>query len=32
MMYIMRDSQGNVAYSVPVTFESTGGEIYTSVE
>ena len=32
MMYVMRDSQGNAAYSVPVTFESTGGEIYTSVE
>lgn len=32
MMYVMRDSQGNVAYSVPVTFESIDGEIYTSVE
>jgi hypothetical protein len=32
MMYIMRDSQGNVAYSMPVTFESAGGVIYTSVE
>ena len=31
MMYTMRDSQGNVAYSVPVTFESAGGEIYTTV-
>ena len=32
MVYAMRDSQGNVAYSVPITFESAGGEIYTSVE
>lgn len=32
MMYVMRDSQGNVAYSLPVTFESTDGEIHTSVE
>jgi len=32
MMYVMRDSQGNIAYSAPVTFESVGGEIYTSVE
>lgn len=32
MMYAMRDSQGNVAYSVPITFESAGGEILTSVE
>ncbi len=32
MMYTMRDSQGNVAYSVPITFESADGEIYTSVE
>lgn len=32
MMYVMRDSQGNVAYSAPVTFESSDGEIYTSVE
>lgn len=31
MMYAMHDSQGNVAYSVPITFESKGGEIYTSV-
>ncbi len=31
MMYVMRDSQGNLAYSVPVTFEVVGGEIYTSV-
>lgn len=32
MMYAMRDSQGNVAYSAPVTFESSGGEIITRVE
>lgn len=32
MMYVMRDSQGNIAYSSAVTFESIGGEIYTSVE
>lgn len=32
MMYIMQDSQGNVASSATVTFESAGGEIYTSVE
>ncbi len=32
MMYIMQDSQGNVAYSAPVTFESTDGQIITSVE
>jgi hypothetical protein len=32
MMFVMRDSQGNVAYSLPVTFESIGGEIHTSVE
>ncbi len=32
MMYAMKDSQGNVAYSAAVTFESVGGEIYTSVE
>lgn len=31
MMYVMKDSQGNVAYSAPVTFESSGGEIITSV-
>ena len=31
MMYAMHDSQGNVAYSVPITFESAAGEIYTSV-
>jgi hypothetical protein len=32
MMYVMRDSQGNVASSAAVTFESSGGEIITSVE
>jgi len=32
MMFAMRDSQGNVAYSAAATFESVGGEIYTSVE
>lgn len=32
MMYAMKDSQGNVAYSAAATFESVGGEIYTSVE
>lgn len=32
MMYAMRDSQGNVAYSAAATFESAGGEIHTSVE
>lgn len=32
MMYVMQDSQGNVAYSMPATFESIGGEIYTSVD
>lgn len=32
MMYVMQDSQGNVAYSIPATFESVGGEIYTSIE
>ncbi len=32
MMYVMRDSQGNVASSAAVTFESTNGEIITSVE
>ncbi len=32
MMYTMKDSQGNVVYSAPVTFESAGGEITTSVE
>lgn len=31
MMYVMRDSQGNVAYSAPVTFETSGGVITTSV-
>nr|WP_246241180.1 clostripain-related cysteine peptidase [Anaerocolumna sedimenticola] len=32
MMYVMQDSQGNVASSAAVTFESSGGEILTSVE
>lgn len=32
MMYTMQDSQGNVVHSAPVTFESKGGEIITSVE
>lgn len=32
MMYAMRDSQGNVAYSAAVTFEIESGEIYTTVE
>lgn len=32
MMYAMQDSQGNVVYSVPITFESADGEIFTSVE
>ena len=32
MMYVMRDSQNNVAYSVPITFESVDGQIFTSVE
>lgn len=32
MMYTMKDSQGNVAYSAPVTFESAGGETTTSVQ
>ncbi len=32
MMYVMQDSQGNVAYSLPATFESVGGEIYTSID
>lgn len=31
MMYVMQDSQGNVATSAAVTFESSGGEITTSV-
>jgi len=30
MIFVMKDSQGNVAYSAPVTFESSGGEIVTS--
>lgn len=32
MIYVMRDSQGNTAYSAAVTFESIGGEIITTVE
>ena len=32
MMYVMRDSQGNVAYSGTATFESVGGEIFTTVD
>lgn len=32
MMYCMRDSQGNIAYSATATFESVNGEIYTSAE
>lgn len=32
MMYVMRDSQGNTASSLPITFESDGGEIFTSVD
>lgn len=32
MMYVMRDSQGNIAHSAAVTFESEDGEIYTTVE
>lgn len=32
MMFVMQDSQGNVATSAAVTFESSGGEIITSVE
>lgn len=32
MMYVMRDSQGNTAYSAPVTFTVSGGEITTGVE
>lgn len=31
MFYAMKDSQGNVVNSAAVTFESKGGEIYTSV-
>lgn len=31
MMYVMQDSQRNVATSAAVTFESSGGEITTSV-
>ena len=32
MMYVMQDSQGNAAYSAAATFESKGGEIFTTVE
>ncbi len=32
MMFLMYDSQGNMAYSAPITSESAGGEIYTGVE
>ncbi len=32
MMYMMEDSQGNVAYSLPFDFELIDGEIYTSVD
>ncbi len=32
MMFSMYDTQGNVAYSQPVTFEMEDGEIYTSIE
>lgn len=32
MMYVMQDSQGNVVYSAPVTFESSGGQIIASVQ
>lgn len=32
MFFVMRDSQGNVAYSVPVTFTAEDGEVYTSVD
>lgn len=32
MMYLMRDSQGNTAYSAPVTFTVSGGEITSGVE
>jgi hypothetical protein len=31
MFYAMKDSQGNIVNSAAVTFESKGGEIYTSV-
>lgn len=31
-MHVMRDSQGNTAYSAAVTFESSYGQIVTSVE
>ncbi|HHV64624.1 MAG TPA: hypothetical protein GXX46_06085 [Peptococcaceae bacterium] len=32
MIFEMKDAQGNVAYSVPITFETIDGEIFTSVE
>ena len=32
MIFEMKDAQGNVAYSVPVTFETIDREIYTRVE
>lgn len=32
MTFVMRDSQGNQVNSAAATFESIGGEIYTSVE
>lgn len=32
MMYLMHDSQGNTAYSAPVTFTVSGGEITSGVE
>ena len=32
LLYRMQDSQGNVAYSAPATFQITEGEIITSIE
>lgn len=32
MMFVMKDSEGNVAYSVPATFQSVDGQIYTSID
>ena len=32
MMYMMEDYQGNVVSSMPITFESKDGEIYTGVD
>lgn len=32
MIFEMKDAQGNVAYSVPITFETIDGEIFTSVD